>query len=52
MNTYRKEVAMKKHLLAATASAQIALGSGISTIMVCAISAYFLAFITLCFKKI
>jgi hypothetical protein len=43
---------MKKHLLAAIASAQIALDSGISDIMVCAIPACFLAFTTLYFKKI
>jgi len=39
-------------VLASIASAQIALGLGISAIMIFAISAYFLAFITLCFKKI
>jgi MFS family permease len=39
-------------VLASIASAQIALGSGIFAIMVFAISAYFLAFITLCFKRI
>jgi len=39
-------------VLASIVSAQIALGLGISVIMILAISAYFLAFITLCFKKI
>jgi len=39
-------------VLASIASAQIALGLGISAIMIFAISAYFLAFITLCFKRI
>jgi hypothetical protein len=39
-------------VLASIASAQIALGLGISVIMIFAISAYFLAFITLCFKRI
>ncbi|MDH3572240.1 MAG: hypothetical protein OET81_03540 [Desulfobacteraceae bacterium] len=39
-------------VLASIASAQIALGLGISAIMIFAISAYLLAFITLCFKKI
>jgi hypothetical protein len=39
-------------VLASVASAQIALGSGISSIMIFAISAYFLAFITLWFKRI
>ena len=38
-------------VLASIASAQIALGLGISAIMIFAISAYFLAFITLCFKR-
>ncbi len=38
-------------VLASIASAQIALGLGISVIMIFAISAYFLAFITLCFKR-
>jgi len=38
-------------VLASIASAQIALGLGISMIMIFAISAYFLAFITLCFKR-
>ncbi|MCJ7539238.1 MAG: hypothetical protein MUO88_06180, partial [Desulfobacterales bacterium] len=39
-------------VLASIASAQIALGLGISVIMIFAISAYVLAFITLCFKRI
>jgi hypothetical protein len=39
-------------VLASIASAQIALSLGISAIMVFAISAYLLAFITLCFKRI
>jgi hypothetical protein len=39
-------------VLTSIASAQIALGLGISAIIVFAISAYFLAFITLCFKRI
>jgi hypothetical protein len=39
-------------VLAAIASAQIALGLGIFAIMIFAISAYFLAFITLFFKRI
>jgi len=39
-------------VLASVASAQIALGLGISAIMIFAISAYLLAFITLCFKRI
>jgi hypothetical protein len=39
-------------VLASIVSAQIALGLGISVIMILAISAYFLAFITLCFKKV
>jgi hypothetical protein len=39
-------------VLASIASAQIALGLGVSVIMIFAISAYVLAFITLCFKRI
>ena len=39
-------------VLASITSAQIALGLGISAIMICAISAYFLAVITLRFKRI
>jgi len=39
-------------VLASIVSAQIALGLGISAIMIFAISAYLLAFITLCFKRI
>jgi len=38
-------------VLASIASAQIALGLGISAIMIFAISAYVLAFIALCFKR-
>jgi len=38
-------------VLASIASAQIALTLGISAIMIFAISAYFLAFIALCFKR-
>jgi spermidine synthase len=38
-------------VLASVASAQIALDLGISAIMIFAISAYFVAFVTLCFKR-